>query len=80
MTKIHPTRTVKREMHARILDQGQREIIVGLEWPNLLVFRAKGRRQRFTLTAEWCYMQAAKMEALRIKAERAEARKRKGTK
>jgi hypothetical protein len=75
MTSINPLRTVRREMKALVRDRGMREIIVGLQWPNLLTFRGKGNRRTYSLTAEWCYMQAARIAGESLKRERAAARK-----
>lgn len=49
MTTIR--RTVKREMLDEIFERGNRRVIVSLEAPNMVGFRAKGTRRTYYLTA-----------------------------
>jgi len=68
-------KTVKRESYASIYEAGKtRPIIITLEPPSVLGFRAKGTRRIFRLTAERCYMLAVKRL---VDLEREEKRKAK---
>jgi len=52
---------VSRVSRATVREQGrQRQIVITLEPPNLLWFRAKGCRRRYALTADICYQLAVK--------------------
>jgi len=52
---------VSRVSRATVHEQGRhRQIIITLEPPSVLWFRAKGCRRSYALTAEFCYQQAVK--------------------
>lgn len=52
---------VSRVSRATVLEQGRRrQIIITLEPPSLLWFRAKGCRHSYALTADACYQLAVK--------------------
>ena len=79
MTRVSTTRILKRE--ARTVSNTGRPIIVEIESPNLLHFREKGRRTRYTTTFEACYSLACKQYVAFLKREKAEKKKsKKGTK
>ncbi len=56
---------VHRESAATIREAGKlRQIIISMEPPHLLGFRAKGCRKTYYLTAQACYMLAVKADVL----------------
>lgn len=68
---------VKRETNGFIREAGKnREIIVILEPPNLIGFRAKGCRRVYHLTVEVCYSLAVKCEVAAKRMEKKKAKKR----
>lgn len=74
---------VHRESRGLIREAGKvRQIIITLQPPNLIGFRAKGCRKMYYLTADACYMLAVKAEILAQKREKKKQRKlkRKGKK
>lgn len=74
MTALH--KPVKRVTGAIVPEQGEpRNIVVTLYPPNVIGFRAAGRRKEMTLTLEACYIMAARAEAEVIRKERQAARK-----
>lgn len=55
---------VKRVTGAIVPEQGKpRNIVVTLYPPNVIGFRAAGRRKELTLTLEACYIMAARADA-----------------
>ena len=67
---------VTRESEAVVREAGQiRQIIVSLEPPFLLGFRAKGCRKTYYLTAQACYAMAIRAYALDQKKQKAQNRK-----
>ena len=68
-TKLH--KTVRRESQAQVFDRGMRNIIISLEPPGLLGFRAKGTRTTYWTTVEACYHLAVKAH---VEAQRKEKR------
>ena len=64
---------ISRVTNGKLHEAGKpRKIVITLEPPNLLYFRAKGCRKRYCLTAEACYMLAVEAEV--------RSKKRKGKK
>jgi hypothetical protein len=56
---------ISRVSTGKIREAGKvRDIIITLETPNLLYFRAKGCSKRYSLTAETCYLLAVEAEVL----------------
>ncbi len=75
-TKLNSS--VTRESYATVRESGQdRQIIITIEPPSLLKFRAKGCRRSYALTANACYMLAVKAH---VEHERNEKRKAKKSK
>jgi len=75
-------RPVRRETFGSVHERGKRRnVIVILEPPNLISFRAKGTRRTYALTTDACWTYAVKVqvesEKARKRKERAEKRKRK---
>ncbi len=70
------TRKLKRETEIPA-DHHGRHIIIEIEPPQLISFREKGRRKKYTATVSWLFQQTVKQEAARLIAER---KKRKNAK
>lgn len=69
-------KTVKRVSSDLVREAGKiRQIVVSLEPPCLLGFRAKGCRKTYYLTAEVCYSLAVKAHVLDQKKQKAKERK-----
>lgn len=69
---------VSRVSRGLIRESGKlRQIVITLEPPSLLYFRAKGCRKRYPLTAEACYMTAVKVHVADLKKQEAKAKKKK---
>jgi len=69
---------VRRESSGLIREAGKvRPIIVSIEPPFLLGFRAKGCRKTYSLTAECCYMLAVKADMLDKRKQKAKDKKKK---
>jgi hypothetical protein len=69
------TKTVRREASAQVFDRGARSIIISIEPPGLLGFRAKGTRRTYRLPASVVYRIAVDAYARALVKERKEARK-----
>jgi len=68
---------VRRESAGLIREAGKlRQIIVSMEPPYLLGFRAKGCRKTYYLTAETCYQLAVKAHLLDERRQKAKAKKK----
>lgn len=80
MTRLK--KSVSRVTADKVMEAGKvRQIIVTLEAPNLLYFRAKGCRKRYVLTAVVCYLMAVKAELRQKEREKKQTKKiRKGQK
>jgi hypothetical protein len=73
MTRL--SKPVRRVSGALVPEQGKpRNIVVTLTPPNLISFRAAGRRRAFSLTVESCYTMAVKAEVEAARREKARAR------
>ncbi len=71
-------KTVKRVSSDLVREAGKiRQIVVSLEPPCLLGFRAKGCRKTYYLTAEVCYSLAIKAHVLDLKRQKAKEKKEK---
>lgn len=73
-------RPVRRETFGSVHERGKRRnVIVILEPPNLISFRAKGTRRTYTLTTDACWTHAVKVhvesEKARKRKERSDRRK-----
>ena len=67
----HLTKPVKRTTAAMVREAGQaRPVIVILQPPNLLGFRAKGCRKTYYLPAESCWSLAVKAETAAIQKQK----------
>jgi hypothetical protein len=76
-TKLN--KPVARESAAIVHEGGRpRQIVVTLEPPYLLGFRAKGCRKTYYLTADACYSLAVKAHLLDEKRQKAKKRKQRG--
>lgn len=71
-------KTVRRLSSGLIREAGKiRQIVVSLEPPCLLGFRAKGCRKTYYLTAEVCYSLAVKVHVLDLKKQKAKDKREK---
>lgn len=73
-------KNISRVSRGLIREAGQhRQIVIELAPPDVLYFRAKGCRRKYSLTAEACYIMAVKAhvadEKKRKKAEKKKLRK-----
>jgi len=72
---------VSRLSHGLIREAGaHRQIVITLEPPDLLYFRAKGCRKRYVLTADVCYALAVKAHVRDQKKQKAKDKNRKPSK
>ena len=70
------TKDVSRVSAGLIREVGQnREIVITLSPPDVLYFRAKGCRKRYSLTANRCYMLAVEAQVRYDKKQKAKERK-----
>jgi len=70
------TKPVSRVSNATIREAGRtREIVITLQPPSLLGFRAKGCRKTYWLPAAACYMQAVKADVAFQKKQKAKTHK-----
>ena len=54
---------VERESNGRVFERGKwRSVVITLEPPCLLKFRAKGCRRSYSLTSSDCYVMAVKAD------------------
>ncbi len=70
------TRKLRRETEIPA-DHHGRHIVIEIEPPQLISFREKGRRKKYTATVSWLYQQVLKQEAARLAAERKNRKKEK---
>ena len=63
------TKPVKRETSGLVLDRGMRRVLVTLEPPNVLAFRAKGCRRTYRLTVEAVFTLAVQAHVAAVKRE-----------
>ena len=70
---------VQRVSRGTVREVGQeRQIVIGLEPPDILTFRAKGCRKKYSLTANVCYTMAVRAHvAAEKRAKKAKKKKRK---
>ncbi len=69
-------KTVSRESHGFVREAGKtRQVIIILQPPNLIGFRAKGCRKVYHLTSDACYSLAVKAELAAARREKMQAKK-----
>ena len=75
MTKTRVGRTVKRETQGPgVFERSiERNVIVSVEYPNLVGFRLKGTRRTYQITAEDGFLYAVHMKNAHDKIEKAKA-------
>ena len=75
------TRPVKRITHSKVFEAGKmRLIVVTLEPPCLLKFRAKGCKKSYSLTTAACYSMAVKADVADKKKQKAKDKTKKKVK
>lgn len=72
---------VRRVSQGKIFEAGKfRPVVVTLEPPYILKFRAKGCKKSYSLTTDACYSMAVKADVAAKKRVKKQAKKRKGAK
>ncbi len=72
------TKPVYRETQTAVRDRSKRRMLIaGLEPGDVISIRPKGTQKAYSVTVEWLYYQAVKLEGERIRRERKLKRKAK---